>query len=94
MEDNKEGFGSKVGFILAAAGSAVGLGNIWRFPYLAAKYGGGIFLLVYIISRAVPTAEGSAWERTNRTAGKYTSVRRKRRSASCSSLPRAKRVST
>ena len=41
-------WGSKIGFILAAAGSAVGLGNIWRFPYLAAKYGGGIFLLVYI----------------------------------------------
>ena len=43
------GFGSKIGFVLAAAGSAVGLGNIWRFPYLAAKYGGGIFLLIYII---------------------------------------------
>ncbi len=49
MEQKKENFGSKVGFILAAAGSAVGLGNIWRFPYLAAKYGGGIFLLVYLI---------------------------------------------
>lgn len=47
--DKKDSFGSKVGFILAAAGSAVGLGNIWRFPYLAAKYGGGIFLLIYII---------------------------------------------
>ncbi len=46
---SKGGFSSKLGFILAAAGSAVGLGNIWRFPYLAAKYGGGTFLLVYII---------------------------------------------
>ena len=43
-----KGFSSKLGFVLAAAGSAVGLGNLWRFPYLAAKYGGGIFLLCYI----------------------------------------------
>ena len=42
-------FSSKIGFVLAAAGSAVGLGNIWRFPYLAAQYGGGTFLLVYLI---------------------------------------------
>ena len=48
METNRSSFTSKLGFVLAAAGSAVGLGNIWRFPYLAAKYGGGIFLLVYI----------------------------------------------
>ena len=45
----RSSFTGKIGFVLAAAGSAVGLGNIWRFPYLAAKYGGGIFLLVYLI---------------------------------------------
>jgi NSS family neurotransmitter:Na+ symporter len=49
MEQKRSSFTGKLGFVLAAAGSAVGLGNIWRFPYLAAKYGGGIFLLVYII---------------------------------------------
>src|SRR5574344_774925 len=48
MEKKRSNFSGKLGFILAAAGSAVGLGNLWRFPYLAAKYGGGIFLLVYI----------------------------------------------
>ncbi len=47
-----KGFSSKIGFVLAAAGSAVGLGNLWRFPYLAAKYGGGVFLLCYILLAA------------------------------------------
>jgi NSS family neurotransmitter:Na+ symporter len=47
--NERSSFTGKIGFVLAAAGSAVGLGNIWRFPYLAAKYGGGIFLLVYLI---------------------------------------------
>lgn len=47
--NNKSNFSSRLGFVLATAGSAVGLGNIWRFPYLAAKYGGGSFLLIYII---------------------------------------------
>ncbi len=49
MEKNRSSFTGKLGFVLAAAGSAVGLGNIWRFPYLAAQYGGGMFLLVYVV---------------------------------------------
>ena len=49
MENKRSSFTGKLGFVLAAAGSAVGLGNIWRFPYLAANYGGGIFLLTYLI---------------------------------------------
>ena len=49
MNRKRSSFSGKLGFVLSAAGASVGLGNIWRFPYLAAKYGGGIFLLVYII---------------------------------------------
>lgn len=47
--ESRKSFGGSFGFVLAAAGSAVGLGNIWRFPYLAAKDGGGLFLLIYLI---------------------------------------------
>ena len=45
----KHGFTGQIGFVMAAAGSAVGVGNLWRFPYLAAKDGGGLFILVYLI---------------------------------------------
>lgn len=47
--DKRSKFSGSIGFVLAAAGSAVGLGNIWRFPYLAAKDGGGLFLVIYLI---------------------------------------------
>ena len=73
MGTKRSTFSGKIGFVLAAAGSAVGLGNIWRFPYLAAKYGGGIFLLVYLILAitfgfALMTAEIAIGRKTGKSA--------------------------
>ncbi len=69
----RSSFSGKLGFVLAASGSAVGLGNIWRFPYLAAKYGGGIFLLVYLILAvtfgfALMVAESAIGRKTRQSA--------------------------
>ena len=74
MEHKRGMFSGKIGFVLAAAGSAVGLGNIWRFPYLAAKYGGGIFLLVYLVlvvtlGFALMVAEVAIGRKTKLSAG-------------------------
>ena len=49
MTEQRENWGSRIGFIFAAAGFSIGLGNIWRFPYLVGTYGGGAFLLVYVL---------------------------------------------
>ena len=49
MTRTREHWGSRVGFILAASGSAVGLGNIWKYPYMAGQHGGAAFTLIYLI---------------------------------------------
>lgn len=53
MPETREKWGSKIGFILAAAGSAIGLGNIWKFPYIAGQNGGAAFIIIYIICIAI-----------------------------------------
>ena len=44
----REKLGSRLGFILLSAGCAIGIGNVWKFPYIAGQYGGGIFVLIYL----------------------------------------------
>ena len=79
----RSSWSGKWGFILAAAASAVGLGNLWRFPYLAAKYGGGIFLLVYIIlvvtfGFSLMMAETALGRKTGQSAiGAFTALSKK-----------------
>lgn len=83
MNKTRGSFSGKLGFVLAAAGSAVGLGNIWRFPYLAAKHGGGIFLLVYFalavtFGFALMTMEIAIGRRTGQSAiGAFRSLDKK-----------------
>ena len=47
--ENRESLGSRLGFIMLSAGCAIGIGNVWRFPYITGQYGGGLFVLIYII---------------------------------------------
>ena len=51
--ENREQFSSRLGFILTSAGCAIGLGNVWRFPYIVGKYGGAAFVLVYLVFLAI-----------------------------------------
>ena len=83
MEEKRSSFSGKVGFVLSAAGAAVGLGNIWRFPYLAARYGGGIFLLVYVLlsltlGKALMVTEIALGRRTGKSPiGAFGSLHRR-----------------
>ena len=85
MKSSRRNFTSRIGFILSAAGSAVGLGNIWRFPYLAAQYGGGTFLLCYIILAvtfgfALMTAEIALGRKTGLSAiGAFSALNKRYR---------------
>ncbi|MGI6586666.1 MAG: sodium-dependent transporter [Lutisporaceae bacterium] len=80
MTEKRENWGSRFGFLMAAAGSAVGLGNIWRFPYLTGMNGGGAFILIYLgcialIGLCIMTAEFAVGRRSGLAAvGAYKSV--------------------
>ena len=50
MESKRENFGGRLAVVMAMAGSAIGLGNIWRFPYLVGEHGGSVFIIVYVLA--------------------------------------------
>lgn len=84
QDKKRSSFSGKIGFVLSAAGASVGLGNIWRFPYLAAKYGGGIFLIIYILlaltfGYSMIIAETSIGRMTGKSpVGAFSSFRKSR----------------
>ena len=56
----REKFGSRLGFILISAGCAIGLGNVWRFPYITGQYGGAAFVLIYLFLAAWASCRSDA----------------------------------
>ena len=72
QQHKRSAFSGKIGFVLSAAGASVGLGNIWRFPYLAAKYGGGIgqsrLCMLLLGSVHIGEVQASVWDKATREA--------------------------
>ena len=67
MSEKRESLGSRLGFIFLSAGCAIGLGNVWRFPYITGKYGGALFVLVYLfflvaLGLPIMVMEFSVWD--------------------------------
>ncbi len=86
MEKKRESFGSRIGFILVSAGCAIGIGNVWKFPYVAGQNGGAVFVLFYllflvIMGLHVLTMELSIAARAERRSSTDTKLS-KRRAAS------------
>ena len=65
-EKKREGFGSRLGFILVSAGCAIGIGNVWKFPYLCGKYGGAAFILIYLLFLLILAANKTFVNITNK----------------------------
>ena len=57
----RENFGSRLGFLLVSAGCAIGIGNVWRFPYVAGQNGGGVFVLFYLLFLLCMASRSSRW---------------------------------
>ena len=91
--EKRERFSSRLGFILISAGCAVGLGNVWRFPYITGKYGGAAFVLIYllflvILGLPIMVMEfPSAGQARNQPPAPSTSWNRRGRSGICKAMP-------
>jgi NSS family neurotransmitter:Na+ symporter len=70
----RESFGSRLGFLLVSAGCAIGIGNVWRFPYVAGEYGGSVFVLFYLLFLVIMGAPVLAMELSVGRAGQGSAM--------------------
>ena len=70
----RESFGSRIGFLLVSAGCAIGIGNVWRFPYVTGQNGGGIFVLFYLIFLLIMVATVLTMELAVGRAGRKSAM--------------------